>query len=109
MPVTDTVTSAQLKTIFIAPGNSQCRIYALPYPLKQNQHPTQIREELRKDWTEIGLLNWELKLVHLQKEYHSLKDDIEGLMGGTFFTVMRTDTGYQFMDRTQVSQILSSI
>lgn len=77
------------ETIYIAPGNSQCRVYALPYALKPNQRPGDILYEYRQDWREIGLLNFHLKLVCLNPDYRDLAEDIEGQMGGTYFSVDR--------------------
>lgn len=78
------------ETIFIASGNSQCRVYALPYALKPGQSPGDILPQYRDDWAEIGLLNFQLKLVCIDPRYADLADDIEGQMGGTFFQVERS-------------------
>lgn len=77
------------ETIYIAPGNAQCRVYALPYALKAGQCPDDILPQYRDSWTEIGLLNFQLKLVCLDSAYVDLAQDIEGQMGGTYFQVER--------------------
>lgn len=79
-----------IETIYIAPGYSQCRVYALPYGMRPGQAPNDILPQYRAQWKEIGLLNAQLKLVCLEPAYADLKDDIEGMMGGTFFPVERT-------------------
>lgn len=77
------------ETIFIAPGHSQCRVYALPYPLRPGQQPRDILPQHQVDWVEIGLLNFKLQLVCIDPAYADLAADIEGQMGGTFFEVER--------------------
>jgi hypothetical protein len=77
------------ETIFVAPGNTQCRVYALPYALRPGQQPGDILEQYRTAWLEIGLLNAQLKLVHISPEYADLAEDIAGQMGGTYFAVER--------------------
>lgn len=77
------------ETIYIAPGNSQCRVYALPYALRAGQVPGDILPQYQKDWVEIGLLNHQLTLVCIEPAYADLAQDIEGQMGGSFFTVQR--------------------
>ena len=79
----------QIETIYIAPGNSQCRIYAMPYPMRPGQKPSDIAHQYQKDWRQIGLLNYQLKLAYLEKEYRPFGDDIEGQCGGTFFEIER--------------------
>jgi len=79
----------QTETIYIAPGNSQCRVYVMPYPMRPGQSPSDIRQEFRDQWAEIGLLNAQLKLVCIAPEYADLADDIQGQGGGTFFEVQR--------------------
>lgn len=77
------------ETIYIAPGNAQCRVYALPYALRTGQKPEDILPQYRDAWKEIGLLNYQLKLVCLDPAYADLKDDIQGQMGGTYFEANR--------------------
>lgn len=77
------------ETIYIAPGNSQCRVYALPYPMRPGQKPGDILPQYHADWAEIGLLNFQLKLVCIDPAYADIAEDIEGQMGGTFFEVSR--------------------
>lgn len=77
------------QTIYIAPGNSQCRVYAIPYPMRPGQAPSDIAYQYQAAWVEIGLLNFQLKLVYIDPAYADLADDIAGQMGGTFFEVDR--------------------
>lgn len=79
----------QTETIYIAPGNSQCRVYTMPYPMRPGQAPGDIMPQFRDQWAEIGLLNAQLKLVCLASEYADLAEDIQGQGGGTFFEVQR--------------------
>lgn len=76
-------------TIYIAPGSSQCRVYFIPYLMKPEQEPQHILIEYQKAWVEIGLLNFQLQLVYLNADFGEFKDDIEGQMGGTFFSIAR--------------------
>lgn len=79
----------QTETIYIAPGNSQCRVYTMPYPMRPGQAPGDILPQFRDQWAEIGLLNAQLKLSYISPEYADLAEDIQGQMGGTFFEVQR--------------------
>jgi hypothetical protein len=79
-----------VETIFIAPGNAQCCVYAIPYQMRMGQKPGDILPQYRDDWVEIGLLNFQLKLVCLEPAYADWRHDIEGQMGGTFFEVERS-------------------
>ena len=74
-----------IQTIYIAPGNSQCRVYAIPYPMRPGQHPRDISPDYQGTWKEIGLLNSQLRLVYLEPAYAHLAQDIEGQGGGTCF------------------------
>lgn len=78
------------QTIYIAPGDAQCRVYAMPYPMRPGQKPTDLADKYQRDWKQVGLLNFELKVVWLNKEYQPFKADIEGQMGGTYFEVETT-------------------
>lgn len=75
------------RTIYIAPGNSQCRVYVIPYPMRPGQHPRDIAEHYRRDWQEIGLLNFRLEIVCLEPEFSPYREDIAGSCGGTFFEI----------------------
>lgn len=77
------------ETIYIAPGNAQCRVYALPYPMRPGQRPADILPQYQDSWVNIGLLNFKLELVYLDARYAHLAGDIEGQMGGTYFEVER--------------------
>lgn len=81
----------QTETIYIAPGESQCRVYTMPYPMRPGQSPGDIHLAFRNAWTEIGLLNSQLQLAYISPEYADLAKDIEGQMGGTFFEVQRPE------------------
>lgn len=71
------------ETIYVAPGNSQCRVYVMPYPLRPGQRPEDLAPQYQDQWLEIGLLNFQLRLVYISPKYAHLREDIEGLMGGT--------------------------
>jgi len=75
------------QTIYIAPGNAQCRVYAIPYAMRPGQSPDHILPQYRDAWVEIGLLNYDLELVCLEPAYAAWADDIQGQMGGTYFEV----------------------
>lgn len=70
-------------TIYIAPGNSQCRVYAMPYRMRPGQSPTDLLPEHQANWQHIALLDHRLDLVYLEANFHHLKQDIEGTMPGT--------------------------
>lgn len=78
-----------IETIYIAPGNSRCRVYAIPYPMRPGQSPADISYEYQRHWNEIGLLNHRLEVVCLDKGYQHLRHEIEGQCGGTFFYIER--------------------
>lgn len=83
MPVT------RSETVYVHPGQSQCRVYAMPYALRPGQSPSDILPQYQAQWLEIALLNYQLKIVYLHPAYADLREDIEGQMGGTTFTVER--------------------
>lgn len=72
-------------TIFIAPGNRSCRVYAIPHRMQPGQSPQDLQERFQQDWTLAAQLDHELKLITLETRFRHLKHDIEGQMGGTFF------------------------
>lgn len=76
-----------VETIYIAPGAVQCRVYAIPYPLRPGQTPKDIHPKYQKDWKEIAMLDSRLFIRYISMDYMHLKDEIEGQMGGTFFQV----------------------
>lgn len=82
------------ETIYIAPGHSQCRVYALPYQMRPGQSPDHIDCRYRNAWKEIGLLNFELRLVCIDPGYADLSEDITGQMGGTYFEVERPASAF---------------
>lgn len=76
---------AHQETIYVAPGNNQCRVYAMPYHMRPGQKPGDIGWEYQlRDWKEIGLLDSRLKVRCIEPAYAHLKDGIEGLHGGSF-------------------------
>jgi hypothetical protein len=77
------------ETIYVAPGENQCRVYALPYPMRPGQSPRDIAYEYQSSWIHIAMLNHKLELRYIEPAYADLKDDIVGQMGGTFFEVER--------------------
>ncbi|MCC5612035.1 hypothetical protein LC612_36210 [Nostoc sp. CHAB 5834] len=81
-PVPDETT----ETIYIAPGAVQCRVYAIPYRMRPGQSPRDILPQYQKDWREIAMLDSRLNIRYISIDYMHLKDEIEGQMGGTFFT-----------------------
>ena len=83
------------KTLYVAPGSSQCRLYLMPYPMKPGQRPEDIHYTYREWWEEVGLLNAQLKVVWLDERLHHLHSEIEGNMGGTYFEL---DEDHQFYD-----------
>jgi hypothetical protein len=78
-----------IETIYIAPGESRCRVYAMPYPMRPGQHPRDLAPQYQRAWKEIAMLNHKLELVYIEAEYADLAEDIRGQMGGTFFEVER--------------------
>ncbi len=75
------------QTIYIAPGNSQCRVYAIPYLMRPGQHPRDLDETYQAKWKEIALLNFDLEPVYIDPAYAHLRDEIKGSIGGTFFEI----------------------
>ncbi|MCY1294141.1 hypothetical protein D9M68_684830 [compost metagenome] len=74
-------------TVYIAPGNSQCRVYHMPYPMRPGQHPRDLAQKFQDGWDHIALLNHELKVVYIEPAFAHLRLEIEGQMGGTYFEV----------------------
>lgn len=72
-------------TIYIAPGERSCRVYAIPYLMKPGQHPADIIALHQRDWTLAGQLDRDLEIVFLNPAFRDLAADIEGQMGGTIF------------------------
>lgn len=75
-------------TLYVAPGHSQCRVYLMPYAMRPGQRPADLAPQYRQKWLEVGLLNFQLKLVCLEPELSHLRDDIEGQMGGTTISLV---------------------
>jgi len=72
-------------TIYIAPGNSGCRVYAIPYLMRPGQSPRDIDYRHQQDWKLAAQLDHKLNIVTLDTPFRHLRRDIEGQMGGTFF------------------------
>ena len=78
-------TSLTEGTIYIAPGNSFCRVYAIPHRMRPGQSPADLLEHYRREWVYAGQLDSDLEIVCLDKPFWHLAADIEGQMGGTHF------------------------
>ena len=75
-------------TIYIAPGYSQCRVYAIPGGLPKGVEPRDVDYfESLTLFKEIGLLNHKLELVCLEPEYLPFRDEIDGAGPGTYWDV----------------------
>lgn len=72
-------------TIYIAPGNSSCRVYAIPHRMRPGQSPADLLEHYRSEWVYAGQLDSDLEIACLDKPFWHLAADIEGQMGGTHF------------------------
>lgn len=72
-------------TIYIAPGNSSCRVYAIPHRMRPGQSPADLLEKYKHEWVYAGQLDSDLEIVCLDKPFWHLAADIEGQMGGTHF------------------------
>jgi len=72
-------------TIYIAPGNSGCRVYAIPYRMRPGQSPKDLAERYQQDWKLAAQLDHQLRIITLDTPFRHLKSDIEGQMGGTHF------------------------
>lgn len=77
-------------TVYIAPGSTRCRVYAIPYPMRPGQSPADIDPKFHGDWVEVAMLDSELKVVASEPGIRSLLPDIEGQMGGSYFEVDRS-------------------
>lgn len=84
-----TLPTTRKETIYVHPGQNQCRVYMMPYPLRPGQTPDDLLPQFKEKWVEIALLNFQLKVVYIDPRYADLRDDIEGQMGGTYFTCDR--------------------
>lgn len=79
------VTTTIKGTIYIAPGNTSCRVYAMPYRMRPGQSPRDLLGHHQREWTFIGQLDSDLEIVCLELPFQHLAADIEGQMGGTHF------------------------
>ncbi|OCX57168.1 hypothetical protein [Stutzerimonas stutzeri] len=82
-------------TLVVAPGSSQCRLYLMPYPMRDGQHPMHLAQRFQDEWEHVGMLNSQLKVVYLDERLHHLHSELEGSMGGTYFEL---DEQFQFVD-----------
>lgn len=64
----------------------QCRIYAMPYPMRPGQRPWDILLEYRSAWREIGLMGSDGRIICMDHEYRPFFEDCS-LHGGMFFEV----------------------
>lgn len=61
-----------------APGSSQCRLYLMPYPMRQGQHPMHLEQRFQDEWQEVGTLNGSMKIEALDERLHHLHSELEG-------------------------------
>lgn len=93
------------QTIYVAPGNSQCQMYLMPYPMQPGQHPEDVIEPYRSQWEQVGLLNSQLKVVWLDPRIHHLHSELEGSFGGTYVTI---DEQFQFFDGPPLGHLVGA-
>ena len=79
-------TSTIKGTIYIAPGNSGYRVYAMPYRMRPGQSPRDLQDRFADQWTLAAQLDQQLKIITLEVQFRHLREDIEGQMGGTLFS-----------------------
>jgi len=89
-PEEDMSSRQWVETLYIAPGHSECRVYAMPYPLAPNQNPADLamKHQLH-DWREIAKLDRDHALVYIEPGYADFISDIVGRQGGSHFEVTR--------------------
>ena len=78
-----------VETIYIAPGDPPCRVYAMLYPMRPNQKPADIPPQHQTDWREVAKLNRDLELVYIEPGYADLAANIVGQASGLHFEVTR--------------------
>lgn len=81
-----------IETLYVAPAvtdhGTQCRIYAMPYPMRPGQKPSDIHWKYQRDWKEIGLMNSRGKLVCCEPAYRRHLEALD-LYGGLFVEIER--------------------
>ena len=82
-------------TLVVAPGNNQCRLYLMPYPMRPGQHPMHLEQRFQDEWEHVGMLNSQLKVTYLDERLHHLHSELEGAQPGDWFEL---DEGFQFVD-----------
>lgn len=82
-------------TLVVAPGSSQCRLYLMPYPMRQGQHPMHLEQRFQDEWEHVGMLNSQLKVTYLDERLHHLHSELEGAQPGDWFEL---DEQFQFVD-----------
>jgi len=75
-------------TLVVAPGSSQCRLYLMPYPMQFGLRFEDVGEE-------VGLLNSEMKVVHLDERLHHLHSELESTQSGDW---LELDEQFQFVN-----------
>lgn len=79
-----------VETLYIAPGDEQCRVYAMPYRLAPDQNPADFTlTHQEQDWREVAALNSQRELVYIEPGYADFASDIVGRPCGTYFEVTR--------------------
>ena len=74
-------------TLYVAPGQNQCNVYVMNYPMKAGQKPSDLNPKFQDKWKQVALLNASLNIVWIDPAVSHLKEDIEGQMGGTYFEI----------------------
>lgn len=84
------VRSGDIQTIYIHPTltdlGTRCSVYALPYPMKEDQHPKHIAEEYQGTWRKIATLGDNNQcLIAIESEYTDVGESLIGQMAGSYF------------------------
>lgn len=77
------------ETIYIAPGNPDCRVYAMPYPMRPDQRPSDMPLKEQMDWREVAKLDCGWDLVYIEPAYAHLAANLVGRLSGSHFQVTR--------------------
>ncbi|SEK16764.1 hypothetical protein SAMN05216567_11293 [Variovorax sp. OK605] len=80
---------AWVETIYIAPGHPDCRVYAMPYPMRPNQRPSDMLPKDQMDWREVAKLGSAQELVYIEPGYADLAANLVGQESGRHFQVTR--------------------
>ncbi|MDM0008216.1 hypothetical protein QTI51_25820 [Variovorax sp. J22G73] len=78
-----------VETIYIAHGEPDCRVYAMPYPMGHNQRPSDMRLKEQMDWREVAKLGPAQELIYIEPGYSDLAARIVGRESGGHFQVTR--------------------